>query len=112
MGNPVVQWQMVTRDPERAQEFYSKVFGWEIDANNALGYRTVKTGGCDGGIWPSPPEGQNLVQLFVKVEGIDAALEAIVAAGGTILMPKQQLPDGDSMALALDTNGMPFGLMG
>jgi predicted enzyme related to lactoylglutathione lyase len=112
MGNPVVQWQIVTREPARVEEFFTKVFGWAIDANNALGYRMVKTGGFDGGIWPSPPEGQNLVQLFVKVEDIDAALAAITAAGGSIVFPKQQLPDGDSMAIAIDPTGMPFGLMG
>jgi len=111
MGNPVVQWQIVSREPARVEEFFTKVFGWTVDTNNGLGYRAVKTGGFDGGIWPSPPEGHNMVQLFVKVADIDAALDAITAAGGSIVFPKQQLPDGDAMAVALDPTGMPFGLM-
>ena len=39
MGDPVVQWQVVTNQPDKHAAFYSAVFGWKISADNPLGYR-------------------------------------------------------------------------
>lgn len=113
MGNPVVQWQIVAKDPDAVTRFYSALFGWKVDANNALGYRAVTTGngrGINGGVWPSPPEGHNLVQLFVEVEDIDAALAKATSLGAKIIVPKSELPDGDALAIVLDPAGLSFGM--
>ena len=113
MGDPVVQWQMVVKDPEATGRFYSSVFGWKIRTDNALGYRIVSTGsdrGIDGGIWPSPPEGHNLMQLFIEVADVDASIAKAVAQGATVIVPKSVLPDGDVLAIVLDPAGMPFGV--
>lgn len=113
MGNPVVQWQIVARDPEAVASFYAKLFGWRIRTDNSLGYRMVDTQserGIGGGIWPSPPEGHNLVQLFVEVEDIDAVIEKATASGAQVLFPKQMLPDGDALAILLDPAGLSFGV--
>lgn len=114
MSNPVVQWQIVTKNPEELAAFYSSLFGWSVNANNAMGYREMSSGngrGISGGIWPRGDEGQNLVQLFVEVEDIDAVLEKATQLGGRTLMPQQQLPDGDAMALMLDPAGLSLGLV-
>jgi len=113
VGNPVVQWQIVAKDPEAVTRFYSALFGWTINASNALGYRVVETGngrGIDGGVWPSPPEGHNLVQLFVEVDDIDAALAKATSLGATVIVPKSELPDGDALAIVLDPAGLSFGM--
>jgi predicted enzyme related to lactoylglutathione lyase len=84
VGNPVVQWQIVAKDPEQESKFYTSLFGWKIRTNNALGYRMVDTQsdrGISGGVWPSPPEGHNLVQLFVEVDDIDASLVSAALGG-------------------------------
>lgn len=114
MTNPVVHWQILTSEPGKAAAFYSDAFGWTVSDANGLGYRTVGSGGgrgIDGGIWPAPPGAPESVQLYVEVADIDAALVRIGELGGTTLLPKQVLPDGDAMALALDPMGRPFGLM-
>lgn len=113
MGNPVVQWQIVAKDPDAVTRFYSALFGWKVNANNALGYRSVETGnrrGINGGVWPSPPEGHNLVQLFVEVDDIDAALTKAMSLGARIIVPKSALPDGDALAILLDPAGLSFGM--
>ena len=74
MNNPVMQFQIVAKSPDETAAFYSRVFGWTIDANNALGYRRVDTGsreGIQGGIWPAPPHAPNFVQLFVGVADVE-----------------------------------------
>lgn len=114
MNGAVVHWQLLSRDPERAAAFYQALFGWTVSAENGLGYRTIETGapgGIDGGVWPSPPDGPESVQLYVEVADIAAALARIETLGGKVLIPAQRLPDGDAMALALDPLGRAFGLM-
>lgn len=113
MPNPVVQWQIIARDPEAVSAFYAGVFGWRVRTDNPLGYRTIETGddrGIDGGVWPSPPEGHNLVQLFIQVEDIDATVDKATAAGAQVLFPRQLLPNGEAMAILLDPAGLSFGL--
>ena len=74
MTNPVMQFQILSKDPEATAKFYSQLFGWTVNSDNAMGYRRIDTGsneGIQGGIWPAPPQAPNFVQLFTAVE--DAA---------------------------------------
>jgi predicted enzyme related to lactoylglutathione lyase len=112
MTNAVMHWQMLSADPNKAAAFYGQLFGWHVSAANGLGYREVKTGGSiDGGIWPAPAGAAEAVQIYIQVDDIDAALARAIELGGSVIMPKQTLPDGDAMALALDPLGRSFGLM-
>lgn len=114
MGNPVTHWQIITKDPDGASAFYQDLFGWKVDVANGLNYRMVDTQsdgqGVSGGIWPSPPEEHSLVQLFVDVDDVDAAVEKATKLGAAVVMPKQVLPDGDEMAIIHDQFGITFGL--
>jgi uncharacterized protein len=113
MGQPVMAWQIVTRQPDKLQAFYTALFGWEINANNAMGYRVVDTGserGIDGGIWPAPPEAHDFIQLFVEVDDVPAVAKRVVELGGKIIVPPQKLPDGVEVAILHDPAGIPFGL--
>jgi uncharacterized protein len=113
MGNPVMHWQIVSTDPELTSKFYGKLFGWKIAAGNALGYRVVETltaKGIAGGIWPAPKDASSLVQLFIQVDDVDKYLQQAVTMGAKVIVPKSALPDGDTMAIALDPVGVPFGI--
>ena len=115
MGQPVMQWQILARDPDALSAFYGKLFGWRVNANNAMGYRTVDTGsdrGIQGGVWPiGPTEGHPLVQLFVEVDDVAASVLQVEKLGGQVVIPPQTLPDGDQLAIVLDTEGLSFGLL-
>jgi len=113
MGRPVKHWQIHAKNPEKAAEFYRAMFDWTIDTANRLGYRTVSTekGGIGGGIWPAPPEGQAMVSLYVEVDDVARYASRAAELGGKVIMPPQMLPDGDEMAVILDSEGIPFGLM-
>jgi predicted enzyme related to lactoylglutathione lyase len=112
LGSPVVEWQMLVKDPEAAAAFYSGLFGWSVNADNALGYRRVSTGGAfNGGIWPSPPEGHNLVQLFIGVSSVSESHRCAEQMGARTIVPPQKLPDGDELAIMLDPQGLPFGIV-
>jgi predicted enzyme related to lactoylglutathione lyase len=108
-----VQWQIVAKDPDAVARFYTALFGWKVRTDNALGYRVVDTGsarGINGGIWPAPPEGHNLVQLFVEVADVDVCVAKASSLGATVVVPKTELPDGDALAIVVDPSGLPFGI--
>jgi predicted enzyme related to lactoylglutathione lyase len=113
MSDPVVQWQIVTKDPDAVAAFYRKLFGWTITSNNALGYREVETGdrGVPGGIWPAPPDASSFVQLFISVADVARSAEDAVNLGAKIIVPPTTLPDGDTMAVIADPHGITFGLV-
>ena len=114
MGQPVMQWQILAKQPDKLADFYTKLFDWDIDTNNALNYRMVDTGserGINGGIWPAPPQGPSLVLVCTSgswgrrnlcVEGDRARRQSRHAI--------QQLPDGDVMHIILDLEGIPVGI--
>jgi hypothetical protein len=113
MGRPVVQWQMITRNPEKVADFYAGLFGWEINTNNAMQYRMVDTGsarGINGGIWPAPPEAPSFVQLFIEVDNLSESVAAATALGAKVVIPPTPLPDGDELAILHDPDGMSFGM--
>lgn len=114
MGAPVVRWQMLSSKPDELARFYTRVFGWTESRANALGYREITTGaasGINGGIWPAPPEAAPFVQLFIEVDDVDATIANVIANGGSVLIPKSSLPDGDTMAIVRDPQGMSVGLV-
>ena len=105
--------ELLTNDTARAIDFYTKLFGWKIDANNPMGYRQINTGsseGIQGGIWPAPPQAPTFVQLFVTVDNVQAAAKNAEALGAKLLIPPTMLPEGNEMAVMLDPQGMSFGI--
>ena len=117
MSAAVVEWQILATDPNAVAEFYGKLFGWQVDADNALGYRrinprqTATTMGLGGGIWPAPTTARNFVQLFIGVDDVGRYYEAAKGLGASSIVSPQQLPDGDELAIMTDPFGMPFGII-
>jgi predicted enzyme related to lactoylglutathione lyase len=114
VGNPVVQFQILSKAPEETAHFYSALFGWTVDADNPLGYRRIETGsgeGIQGGIWPAPPQTPNFVQLFMAVEDVGASVKRAEALGAKMIIPPTMLPEGDEMSVMLDPQGMSFALV-
>ncbi len=59
MGKPVVHWEIGGKDARKLQEFYAKLFAWEINTNYPWNCGKTDTGG-DGGINGSiGPTGEN-----------------------------------------------------
>jgi len=114
VGDPVVQWQILSKEPGKHANFYSAVFGWTINADNPLGYRMANTEsgrGIGGGFWPAPPEANAMVQLFVEVTDMSETINKVTHNGGSILIPPQTLPQGEQMAILRDPMGLTFGVM-
>jgi uncharacterized protein len=114
MANPVMHWQILTKQPKKLEEFYVSLFGWKVSGDNPLGYRQVDTNsreGINGGLWPiSEKEGHSMVQLFVRVDDVKAHVKKAEALGARVVIPPQTLPEGDEMAVVVDPDGIPFAM--
>ncbi len=123
--NRVVHFEIQVDDPERAIEFYTKVFGWKIDKWPGLGwdYWGVMTAekesvdpGINGGLLRRPtkllPEqcGANAYVCTVQVDDFDVTAGQIITAGGKVAMPKFPLVGMAWQGYFLDTEGNTFGV--
>jgi predicted enzyme related to lactoylglutathione lyase len=111
MGKPVVHFEFHAQDPAALQDFYRSALAWTI-TTNAIGYGRIDTGspGPTGGIAPSGPRGRAPLMLYVEVERLEDTLAAWSAAGGRILLPPTDVPDG-RIAVGEDPERNPIGLI-
>jgi uncharacterized protein len=111
MSNPVLEFQIISKDPDGTGRFYSELFEWSINLDKVMGFRRIDTGsreGIQGGIWPAPPQAPNFVQLFVAVDDVAAVVSKAEAIGARLLISPTTLPEGGEMAVMHDPQGMPF----
>ena len=116
MPNPVVHWEVVGKDPEKLQAFYSKLFGWKVDANNPMKYGLVNASGkgdIGGGIGPRPAKGpkHSGVTIYIAVKDLQAALKKAEKLGGKTVMPITEIPNMVTLALFADPEGNVIGLV-
>lgn len=116
MGQPVAYFEVISANPQRAQQFYSELFGWQLSVNSALnGYGSVDTGGVSeaigGGIGSPWNPGGVGVRLYIRVPDLGVALDEAERLGGKRLVEPAQLPGGHGRyAMFADPDGNPVGL--
>jgi uncharacterized protein len=112
----VVHFELGAHDPERAVQFYEKVFGWKINKwEGEFDYWLVTTGeqgtpGIDGAILRRDAKMPEVVNT-IDVESLDDSLAQVTANGGTVVTPRQTLPGIGYFAYCQDTEGNTFGMM-
>jgi hypothetical protein len=106
--------QLNTNDPERASEFYSTLFGWRIEAqpSTEIRYWGIFNGDAlNGGMMqlpddaPAPPHWL----VYFGIDDIEAAARQIGESGGTVIVPRMEVPGGE-IVVAQDPQGAVFGL--
>jgi uncharacterized protein len=122
MGQPVVHFEVVGKDGEKLQRFYGELFGWEINADNPMGYGMVNREGnvnpdgigIGGGIGPGPDDSYpGHVTFYVEVPDVEQALQQAESLGGTRLFGPETL-EGARVTLGQfsDPEGHMIGLVG
>ncbi len=87
-----------TTDIERTKKFYSTVFDWSfIDYGPEYSSFSAAAAGVDGGFYiapahDAPPKTAPLVVLYSS--NLQATEEAIIEAGGSIVVPTFEFPGG------------------
>ena len=117
----VVHFEIHADEPERAQKFYKDILGWEFSKWDGPGeYWLVKTGsdsepGINGGLVrrqdPLTQAGMNAFVCTVNVASIDDVSEKVKNSGGSVAVPKFEIPGVGWAAYFKDTEGQSFGAM-
>ena len=114
MGDPIVHFEITGKDGAGLQKFYSKLFGWKVDASNPVSYGLVDTGsngrGIAGGI-ASSQDGKSSATFYIEVKDINAKLKELEKSGGKIVTPVTTVPGMVTFALFTDPAGNVIGLV-
>jgi predicted enzyme related to lactoylglutathione lyase len=111
----VVHFEFNVADPERAEAFFTQVFGWKVSKwDGAEDYWLVSTGGdgeagIDGAIMRSRDGAPRTVNT-VQVDSVDDAAAKVSGAGGQVVVPKMAVSGVGWLAYATDPNGLIFGI--
>jgi uncharacterized protein len=123
MANPhgtPIWYEIATKDPATTKAFYEAVAPWTIGEaaeGSPVDYRMIDTGGGDfaGGLANlSGDDAPGMApgwKFYIGVDDVDAAAEAVTAAGGMVTMPPFDLEGVGRMALVADPQGNPFYIM-
>ena len=113
MPNQVIHWEILSKDPKRAQDFFSQLFDWHVDVMEEFNYGIVDThgeGGINGGIGGHQEEGYR-VTLYVQVDDLQESLDTAEKLGGKTVMPPTEIPGMVTLAQFSDPDGNIIGLI-
>ena len=101
---------LASADAEASRNFYSKLFGWQVEVNpdpQYGGYGLARTGGKDAaGIGPKmDPNGPTAWNLYIGTDDIEELTRKVQAAGGTAVMAPFDVGDQGRMAVYQDPAG-------
>ncbi|WP_433868680.1 VOC family protein [Saccharopolyspora sp. CA-218241] len=119
MGRPVVHFEIVGQDQQRLTDYYSRLFGWDVDADNPMNYgivpregNTAEDGtGIGGGIAAGPSDYPGHVTFYVGVPDVEAALARAEELGGRRTMGPEQVSDEIEIGMFADPEGHQVGVV-
>jgi predicted enzyme related to lactoylglutathione lyase len=102
--------ELSSPDAAASRDFYSKLFGWDIEVNpdpQYGGYALARIGGADvAGIGPKQsPEAPTAWGLYVGTDDVDGLAKTVPDAGGTVIAPPFDVGDQGRMAVFADPTG-------
>jgi uncharacterized protein len=111
--------ELATKDLDAATEFYSKLFGWNIEQSkiSPTAYKEIQikeraSGGMmeiDEKWGPNPPPSS--WTTYIAVDDADEAARRVVSNGGSLRMPPFEAPGVGRMVWAIDPSGASFAMI-
>lgn len=119
MGQPVVHFEVLGKDASKLQQYYSELFGWQIDADNPMSYGMVAREGnvnaegigIGGGVGTGPEGYDGHVTFYVEVPDVDAALAKAESLGGTRVWGPEKIMDQVELGQFNDPEGHMIGVV-
>ena len=100
MGQAVVHFEVVGKDGDKLQKYYSELFDWNINSDNEMNYGMVdakdnKTAdgnvGIGGGVGQGPEGYGGHVTFYVAVPDVEQALQKAESLGGKRVMGPEEI---------------------
>lgn len=111
MGAQIIHVEVTGKDGPKIQEFFSKVFDWDLDTSNPGGYGLIRQGGMTGGIGGSQDGGPGQVTFYVHSDDPEGTLRKVEENGGKVIMPLTEVAPETRIALFTDPEGHVVGIM-
>lgn len=105
MKSPFCHIEIPAPSIQKAEQFYTSVFGWEVQIFGNE-YALFKDGLVGGGFDASTKVSEGGIGLYISVENIPAKLSEIENAGGIIIKSKTEIEGGHGFYASFkDPNG-------
>jgi uncharacterized protein len=125
MGQPVVHFEIIGKDPVRLRSYYGELFGWEFDTSSPVseavsepmnygfvGANTTSDGtGIPGGVGGGTGYDGHVI-FYVGVPDVEAALRKAERLGGTRRLGPARAPTGLVVGHFTDPDGNLIGVAG
>jgi len=121
MGQPVVHFEVIGKDPAGLRGYYGELFGWEFDTSSLVSEAVSEPAnyGFVGGDGTGIPGGvgggagyDSHVIFYVGVPDVEAALRKAESLGGTRRMGPARAPTGLVVGHFADPEGNVIGVAG
>lgn len=105
-------FEVLGKDGASLQQFYTRLFGWTMNADNPMKYGLVETNGrgIPGGVGTVLPNTRPWVTFYVESPDIATTLAEAERLGARVVMPVTTLPD-TTIAVFEDPEGHAIGLV-
>ena len=125
MGQPVVHFEIIGKNPAKLRDYFGELFGWEFDLPSPVSEAvsdpasygfvnrmTTSDGtGIPGGVGGGPGYESHAV-FYVAVPDVEAALARAESLGGKRLMGPERAPSGLVVGHFTDPEGNLVGVAG
>jgi predicted enzyme related to lactoylglutathione lyase len=114
MPNPVLHFQLSSRQSEATAAFYRQLFDWKMNAVPGMGYHLIETEakqGIQGGIQEAKAEEPVEITFYVQVQDVQAALDKAQSLGAVITQPKLEVMPELVVGMFKDLEGRNIGVM-
>jgi uncharacterized protein len=121
MGQPVVHFEIIGKNPANLRKYFGELFGWEFDMSSPVseplnygfvnGSTASDGAGIPGGIGGGPPYEQHAM-FYVGVPDVEAALHKAESLGGKRQMGPERAPTGLVVGHFTDPEGNLIGVAG
>ena len=105
--------ELSAKDRKVSKKFYAEVFEWKFQDYEEMNYTTFETGeGVGGGFSPVGEDNPaGTVTVYIQTDDVTASLAKVTAAGGTVLMTEQEIPNVGKFGTFRDPSGNMVGLV-
>jgi uncharacterized protein len=119
MGQPVVHFEVIGKDGEKLQSYYSELFDWNIDSDNEMRYGLVPRDGhtnadgvgIGGGVAAGPEGYEGHVTFYVEVPDVEATLAKAESLGGSRIFGPETIMERMVLGQFTDPEGHVIGLV-
>jgi predicted enzyme related to lactoylglutathione lyase len=125
MGQPVVHFEIIGKDPAKLRSYFGELFGWEFDTSSPVAEAvstpddygfvsratTSEGTGIPGGVGGGSRYDSHVL-FYVGVPDVEAALQKAESLGGKRRMGPERAPTGLVVGHFFDPEGNLIGVAG